>query len=78
MPKKILEGIVVSDKADKTISVKVVRTIKHSKYHKIVTRSKKYAVHDPENQFKVGSVVRIIESVPISKTKKWSVLEQVK
>ena len=78
MPKKILEGVVVSDKADKTISVNVVRTIKHPKYHKIITRSKKYAVHDPENKFKVGDVLRIIESAPISKTKKWSVLEQVK
>lgn len=78
MPKKILDGVVVGDKADKTVSVEVSRTVKHPKYHKMITKSKKYAVHDPENQYKVGDILKIQESAPISKTKKWTVLEQVK
>jgi small subunit ribosomal protein S17 len=78
MPKRILQGIVVGDKADKTVSVEVTRTVTHSKYKKIIKRSKKYAAHDPENQYKVGDTVNIIESLPISKTKKWQVIEKVK
>ncbi len=75
MPKRVLEGIVVSDKALNTISVEVVRTLTHPKYKKIIKRSKKYAVHDAENKYKVGDVIKIIECKPISKTKKWMVLE---
>ena len=78
MPKRILQGIVVGDKAEKTVSVEVTRTVTHSKYKKIIKRSKKYAAHDPENQYKVGDTVNIIESLPISKTKKWQVIEKVK
>jgi len=78
MPKRILQGIVVGDKADKTVSVEVTRTVTHPKYRKIIKRSKKYAAHDPENQYKVGDTVNIIESLPISKTKKWQVIEKVK
>lgn len=78
MPKRILQGIVVGDKANKTVSVEVTRTVAHPKYKKIIQRSKKYAAHDPENQYKVGDTVNIIESLPISKTKKWQVLEKVK
>jgi len=78
MPKRILKGVVVSDKADKTVSVKVERTVRHSKYNKIITLSKKYAAHDPENKYKIGDEVRIIESKPISKTKKWQILETEK
>jgi small subunit ribosomal protein S17 len=76
MPKRILSGVVVSDKADKTISVEVSRTVMHPKYKKIIKKSKKYAVHCPDNNYKVGDVVKIIESIPISKTKRWSVYEQ--
>jgi small subunit ribosomal protein S17 len=76
MPKRVLKGTVVSDKADKTISVLVTRVLNHPVYHKIVRKSKKYAVHDELNQFKVGQKVEIIESAPISKTKKWKVLEK--
>jgi small subunit ribosomal protein S17 len=75
MPKRILQGVVVSDVADKTVSVAVVRTVTHAKYKKIIKKTKKYAAHDAENKYKVGDKVRIIESVPMSKTKKWTVIE---
>jgi len=75
MPKRILQGVVVSNSGDKTVSVLVERTIKHPKYMKIIKRSKKYAAHDPENRYKVGDKVKIIESMPISKSKRWLVLE---
>ncbi len=76
MPKKILTGIVVSDKADKTVMVKVESKVKHKKYLKIIVKHKKYAAHDSENKFKNGDKVKIIESKPLSKTKKWLVLSE--
>lgn len=76
MPKRILQGTVVSDKNTKTVTVKVERKIRHPLYNKIIRRSKKYAAHD-EQGCKVGDVVRIIESRPISKTKRWAVVEKV-
>ncbi len=76
MPKRILQGVVVSDKMTKTVTVRVERKIKHPLYNKIIRRSKKYAAHD-EQGCKVGDVVRIIESAPISKTKRWAVVEKV-
>ena len=75
MPRRVLTGIVVSDKADKTISGLVERTVMHNKYRKIIRRSKKYAVHDENNQFKIGDSVEIMESIPISKSKRWVVLK---
>lgn len=77
MPKRILQGLVVSDKADKTVSVLVERSIKHPLYKKIIRRSKKYAAHDADNKVKSGDIVRIIECVPHSKTKRWNVVEVV-
>ncbi len=77
MPKRILQGVIVSDKADKTVSVLVSRRIKHPLYRKTMTRTKKYAAHDAENKFKTGQEVRIIECKPISKSKTWEVLEAV-
>lgn len=74
MPKRILQGVVVSDKMDKTVVVKVERRVMHPIYKKFIRRSKKYAAHDELNQFKVGDVVRIRESAPFSKTKSWEVL----
>ncbi|PLX29587.1 MAG: 30S ribosomal protein S17 [Alphaproteobacteria bacterium] len=74
MPKRVLSGVVVSDKCDKTLTVKVTRRFMHPLYKKYITRSKKYAVHDPLNAGKVGDHVQIIESKPISKSKTWSVL----
>lgn len=75
MPKRILQGTVVSDKADKTITILVTRKFKHPVYKKYVTTSKKYTAHDQDNLSKNGDVVSIIESKPISKTKKWIVVK---
>jgi small subunit ribosomal protein S17 len=77
MPKRILTGTVVSDKADKTVTVLVERRFKHPLYEKTIRRSKKYAAHDETNQFKEGDVVRIVESKPFSKSKCWAVIEKV-
>jgi small subunit ribosomal protein S17 len=73
MPKRILQGTVISDKADKTISVLVERRYKHPTYKKYITKTKKYSVHDANNTHKIGDIVEIIEHKPISKTKKWIV-----
>ncbi|MDR0774334.1 MULTISPECIES: 30S ribosomal protein S17 [unclassified Candidatus Tisiphia] len=77
MPKRVLQGVVVSSKTDKTITVKVERRFKHPIYKKIVKVSKKYAAHDSENTYKDGDKVSIVESRPISKTKSWVVLGDV-
>ena len=74
MPKRILQGVVVSDKQDKTVVVSVERQVMHPVYKKFVKRSKKYAAHDENNQFKVGDIVKIEESRPYSKTKTWTVI----
>ena len=75
MPKRVLSGIVVSSKSNKTITVKVTRRVKHKLYKKIISLSKKYHAHDEENKFKVGDSVKIIESKPISKLKSWIALD---
>jgi small subunit ribosomal protein S17 len=67
-------GVVVSDKMDKTIVVKITSTKVHPQYHKRFLVSKKYKVHDPKNQFKVGAKVNFVECRPLSKDKKWRVL----
>ena len=74
MPKRILEGVVVSDKGDKTVVVKVERTIVHPVLRKIVRRSKKYHAHDENNVYSAGETARIIECAPKSKLKTWEVL----
>lgn len=74
MPKRILQGVVVSDKMDKTIVVRVDRKVMHPLYKKFISRSKKYAAHDETNSHKVGDTVRIRECNPISKTKTWEVI----
>ena len=74
MSKRILQGRVVSDKADKTITVRVERRVMHPLYKKYIRRSKKYAAHDPQNRCKVGEMVQIRECRPISKNKRWEVL----
>jgi small subunit ribosomal protein S17 len=75
MPKRILQGVVVSDKNDKTIVVEVERRYTHPLLKKTVRRSKKYHAHDETNKFKVGDQVSIEESAPISKKKRWVVLD---
>ena len=74
MPKRILQGEVVSDANDKTIVVRVERRFKHPLYHKVVRSTKKYHAHDENNVSKVGDIVRIEECRPISKNKTWKVL----
>jgi small subunit ribosomal protein S17 len=74
MPKRVLQGVVISSKADKTVTVKVERQFKHPIYKKFVKVSKKYAAHDSENRYQEGDKVSIIESRPISKTKTWIVV----
>ncbi len=75
MPKKILNGIVVSDKGNKSITVAVERKYQHPVLQKVVKTKKKYHVHDEKNTYKIGDKVKIIESRPISKTKKFKVME---
>ena len=74
MPKRILRGTVVSDKNAKTVVVEVERRYTHPLLRKTVRRSKKYHAHDEDSTFKVGDMVRIEESAPISKNKRWVVL----
>jgi small subunit ribosomal protein S17 len=74
MPKRVMQGVVVSDKGDKTVVVLVERRVMHPVYKKIIRRSGKFHAHDPANRFKVGDVVRIQECRPISKLKRWEVL----
>ena len=74
MPKRVLSGRVTSDKMDKTITVLVDRRVMHPLYKKFIRRSKKYAAHDEANLCKVGDLVRIEESRPISKRKSWIVI----
>ena len=76
MPKRVLQGVVVSDACDKTIVVRVERRVMHPVYKKFIMRSKKYAAHDEGNVHKTGDVVRIEESRPISKRKRWIVLAE--
>ena len=74
MPKRTMQGTVVSDKADKTVTVSVERRIMHPVYKKIITQSKKGAAHDSENRFKEGDSVRIRECAPVSKSKTFEVV----
>ena len=76
MPKRVMQGVVVSDKMDKTITVKVERKVMHPLYKKFIRRSKKYAAHDEKNAFKNGDVVNIRECRPLSKNKRWEVITE--
>ena len=78
MPKKILNGIVVSDKPNKTITVMVERKFSHPVLKKVIRVRKKYNAHDENNKFKTGDKVSIIESKPFSKNKKFQVMESQK
>ena len=77
MSKRILQGTVVSDACEKTVIVQVERRVMHPIYKKFVTTSKKYAAHDADNRHRVGDAVRIEESRPISKRKRWVVIGRV-
>ena len=76
MPRRIMQGTVVSDKGDKTIIVLVERRVMHPLYKKFIRRSKKYAAHDEANLCKEGDVVQIEECPPISKRKAWLVIQR--
>jgi len=78
MPKKILTGIVVSDKPNKTVTVLVERKYQHPVLKKVLKVRKKYNAHDENNKFKNGDKVSIIESKPFSKNKKFQVMENIK
>jgi small subunit ribosomal protein S17 len=75
MPKRMLEGVVVSDKQDKTVVVRVERRFTHPVLKKTVRRTKKYYAHDEKNEYSVGDVVRIEERRPLSRLKRWEVIE---
>ncbi|MBV8238935.1 MAG: 30S ribosomal protein S17 [Sphingomonas sp.] len=77
MPKRVLTGVIVSDKGEKTVVVNVERKVKHPLYGKIIRRSKKYHAHDEANEYKAGETVRIEETKPISKLKTWKVIDRV-
>ena len=76
MPKRVLQGLVVSDKMDKTVTVLVERRVMHPIYKKYVRKSKKYAAHDELNSVKEGEIIRIRECRPISKRKTWEVITE--
>ena len=78
MPKKLLKGIVVSDKPNKTITVLVERKYQHPILKKVIKSKKKYSVHDENNKYKNGDKVSIIECKPYSKTKKFEVMRESK
>ena len=73
MTKKTLQGKVIRDKNDKTVVVLVKRKYSHPFFKKVITSSKKYHAHDEKNKFKIGDDIKIIESRPFSKTKRWEV-----
>jgi small subunit ribosomal protein S17 len=75
--RKVRQGVVVSDRGDKTVVVRVDRRIQHPLYHKAMVRSKKFHAHDETNEFRVGDVVRIQETRPLSRLKRWRVIELV-
>lgn len=74
---QIREGVVVSDKMDKTRIVEVTRVMMHAEFNKTIRRKIKYAVHDEQNQSKAGDKVRIIQTRPLSKTKRWRLIKVV-
>ena len=78
MPKRTLQGVVVSDKQNKTLVVRVERRFTHPLFKKTVRHSKKYYAHDEKNEAKIGDVVRLEETRPLSKLKRWKLIEVVR
>ncbi len=74
MPKRVMQGVVVSDKGEKTVVVRIERRFAHPLLKKTIRKSKRYSAHDPENKFKVGDRIRIEECRPVSKNKRWQVI----
>ncbi|NNE84996.1 MAG: 30S ribosomal protein S17 [Alphaproteobacteria bacterium] len=77
MPRRVLTGEVVSDKMEKTVVVRIDRRVMHPLYKKIITQSKRYAAHDESDSYSVGDMVRIRECRPISRRKRFEVIEKV-
>lgn len=75
--RKRQQGVVVSDKMENTVVVRVTRTLRHPRYEKVISRHKKYYAHDESGKLKVGDKVTIVECRPISKLKRWRVVEEV-
>jgi small subunit ribosomal protein S17 len=75
--RKVRTGVVVSDKMDKTVLIRIDRKVRHPLYRKTVARSNKLAAHDENNEAHVGDTVRVMETRPLSKTKRWRVVEIV-
>lgn len=73
--RKVREGVVVSNKMQKTVTVRVERTLRHPQYDKVMSRAKKYYAHNENKEIQVGQKVRIVETRPISKLKRWRVVE---
>ena len=76
MPKRVMQGVVVSDKGEKTVVVRIERRFAHPLLKKTIRKSKRYSAHDPENKFKVGDRIRIEECRPVSKSKRWQVISE--
>lgn len=76
MPKRILQGVVVSNANDKTAVIRIERRVKHPVFGKVIRRSKKYHAHDEKNACQVGETVQIEECPPISRNKRWRVIER--
>ena len=75
--RKVRQGVVVSDKMDKTVIVRIAQTVTHRSYHKTIRRSRKLSAHDEAGEAHVGDTVRVMETRPLSKTKRWRVIEIV-
>jgi small subunit ribosomal protein S17 len=75
--RKVRQGIVVSDARDKTVTVEIVDSVRHRKYGKVMRRTKKFHVHDETNDARNGDTVRIVETRPLSKSKRWRIEEVV-
>ncbi len=78
MPRRVMQGVVISDKMDKTIIVKTERRVIHRTYKKFIQKSKKYNTHDEQNMYRTGDSVRIRECRPLSRTKRWEVIVEEK
>jgi len=76
--RKFLQGTVVSDKMQKTCVVQIKWSMKHAKYHKVIKRATKFKAHDEKNEAKIGDIVRIMETRPLSKDKRWIIQEIIK
>lgn len=76
--KRFREGYVISDKMDKTVIVEVTRLTQHPQFKKVIRRKIKYAAHDEKNEAKIGDKVRILQVRPLSRTKRWTLIEVIK